>query len=243
MNNPIDLLFGGMEKLAPGGNPYTLQALHQLPTQQFQTIVDVGCGTGRQTIALAQELNTLIHAIDSHQPFLDHLNQRAAIANLTSLIQTHCLDMQEVPQVFHTIDLLWSEGAAYNIGFPNALSLWKSAIAPGGFAVISELSWLDNQPPDAAQKFFSTAYPAMRSVQGNRAIAQESGYRVLFTSILPREAWVNGYYDLLEPRAQALLEHPDREVRAIARETLEEIQVFEMAEDSYGYVFYGLQRA
>ena len=78
--NPIDLLFGGMEKLGPGGNVHTLHVLHLLPTQRFPVIVDAGCGTGRQTIVLAQALGTLMHALDTYAPFLHDLTQRAKVA-------------------------------------------------------------------------------------------------------------------------------------------------------------------
>jgi hypothetical protein len=53
---------------------------------------------------------------------------------------------------------------------------------------------------------------------------------------------VEGYYDVLAPKAQALLKHDDASVRAFAEETVREIEVFERSGDSYGYVFYMLQR-
>jgi methylase of polypeptide subunit release factors len=56
--NPIDLLFGGMEKLGPGGNVHTLNLLRLLPKRDLGVIVDAGCGTGRQTLALAKALGT-----------------------------------------------------------------------------------------------------------------------------------------------------------------------------------------
>ena len=92
------------------------------------------------------------------------------------------------------------------------------------------------------REFFSTGYPAMRSVRDNLAVARRAGYRVLATHTLPREAWTSGYYDVLGPRARALLEHPERSVRERAAETLREIEVFAQAEESYGYVFLVLQR-
>jgi hypothetical protein len=54
---------------------------------------------------------------------------------------------------------------------------------------------------------------------------------------------VEGYYDVLEPRAKALVNHPDPSVRDIAVETLKEIEVFHGSAESYGYVFFVLQRA
>ena len=43
--------------------------------------------------------------------------------------------------------------------------------------------------------------------------------------------------------AKALLDHPAPSVRDFAAETVREIEVFQCSEDSYGYVFYVLQRA
>src|SRR5580765_3325392 len=144
-NNPVDLLFGGMGKLGPGDSKETLRVLQLLPNRSLRVVVDAGSGTGRQTIALAKSLRTVVHAVDNHQPFLDELMRRAAEANVDRFIRAHCMDMQDIPQTFQGIDLLWSEGAAYSIGFSSALAIWRSAVAAGGLAVISELSWLKEQ--------------------------------------------------------------------------------------------------
>lgn len=69
--------------------------------------IDAGCGTGRQTVALARELGTPIDAVDSHQPFLDDLVRFAAEAKVEELIRVHCMDMKDIPQDFRDIDLLW----------------------------------------------------------------------------------------------------------------------------------------
>jgi trans-aconitate methyltransferase len=241
--NPIDLLFGGMEKLGPGDNILTLHVLSLLPKHEFGAIVDAGCGTGRQTIALARRLGAPVHAVDSHQPFLNELVRRAKEAGIEHLVQPHCMDMKDIPSIFRDIGLLWSEGAAYNIGFSNALTTWASAIRPGSFAVVSELSWLREQAPEPVRAFFSTGYPEMRSLYENIAVCESAGYEVLGTYTLPKEAWVDGYYDVLAPRAKALVDHPDSAVRDFAVETIKEIEVFDRSEESYGYVFYLLQRA
>jgi methylase of polypeptide subunit release factors len=51
--DPVGLLFGGMEKLGPGDNAHTRHVLRLLPKRRFRVVVDAGCGTGRQTLALA----------------------------------------------------------------------------------------------------------------------------------------------------------------------------------------------
>jgi len=241
--NPVDLLFGGMDKLGPGGDAHTLHVLSLLPKKEFRLVVDAGCGTGRQTMALAKELHAVVHAIDSHEPFLTDVVKRARQAQLAHYVQAHCMDMKDIPQRFQNIDLLWSEGAAYNIGFPNALATWKSALAPTGIVVVSEMCWLNENPPATVREYFQSGYPDMRTVQLNAAAAEGAGYKVLATYILPREAWVEGYYDVLGPRAQALLNHQDSSVRDFAAETIKEIDIFEHSSDSYGYAFFVLQRS
>ncbi|MEX0832925.1 MAG: class I SAM-dependent methyltransferase [Actinomycetota bacterium] len=240
--DPVELLFGGMQKLGPGGDADTLHVLRSLPQKSFDVVVDAGCGAGRQTIALAKELRTTIHAIDSHQPFLDELTLRAEQAGVASLVEAHCMDMSGIPERFSDVDLLWSEGAAYNIGFENALILWAKALRSGGFAAVSELTWLRESAPAAVREFFRSGYPDMKRSEENIKIAERAGYKVLGTHTLPTEAWVDRYYDILEPRAQILADHTDASVRQFALETLKEIEVFRASEDSYGYVFYMLQR-
>jgi len=241
--NPVDLLFADMDKLSPGDDSLSLYVLRSLPQHRFEIVVDAGCGAGRQTMVLASELGTPIQTVDSYQPFLNRLRRRAKEKGVAHLVRAHCMDMKDIPSVFPVIDLLWAEGAAYNIGFANALTTWAKAIKPNGFAVVSELCWLHEQIPEAVTEFFRCGYPEMQSVPQNIARAEEAGYKIFNTYPLPREAWVKDYYDVLEPRAKSLVNHPDVAVRNFAVETLKEIETFKISENSYGYVFFVLQRS
>ena len=240
---PVDLLFANMDKLSPGDDSLTLYVLRSLPQHWFEIVLDAGCGAGRQTMVLASELGTPIQAVDFYQPFLNRLRRRAKDDGVAHLVHTHCMNMRDIPSVFPTIDLLWAEGAAYNIGFANALATWAKAIKPNGFAVVSELCWLHEQIPGTVTEFFRSGYPEMQSVPQNIARAEEAGYKIFNTHTLPREAWVKDYYDVLGPRAKSLVNHPDLTVRNLAVETLREIETFEISEKSYGYVFFVLQRS
>ena len=231
-----------MKKQGPGDDFYTIKALHLLPTQQFSLVVDARCGTGRQTFVLAKELSTLVHAIDTHQPFLNDLTRRAQEAGIDRLIQTHCIDMKDIPATFPQIDLLWSEGAAYSIGFSNALNSWAPAINTGGFLVVSEMAWLHKKVPNVVKEFFKSVYPDMHTNEQICEIAQNAGYQVLETFILPDETWEKDYYDILEPRAKSLLDHPDSSVIDFATDIIKEIEIFHGYKESYGYTFFILQR-
>jgi methylase of polypeptide subunit release factors len=57
--NPIDSIFADMDKLSPGDDSLSLYVLRSLLQHRFEVVVDAGCGAGRQTFVLADELKTL----------------------------------------------------------------------------------------------------------------------------------------------------------------------------------------
>ena len=151
------------------------------------------------------------------------------------------MDIATIPGQFDAIDLLWCEGAAYNIGFENAIKTWKPALMNEGLLVVSELCWLNESRPPLAARFFERAYPPMKSLDQNRQLIEQAEFQILETHILPDSAWIEGYYDVLGPRAERLSRHEDESVRAMANETSQEIEVFQTKEGSYGYVFFSLK--
>ena len=83
----------------------------------------------------------------------------------------------------------------------------------------------------------------LQRVEENVELSEKTGYKVIKTHVLPRESWIEGYYDILRSRAQALKDHEDASIREFAEGTLREIEAFEISEDSYNYVFLVLQRS
>ena len=67
------------ERQGPGSPNDTLGALSliDLPKNKEVKVADLGCGTGGQTITLAQQINGQITAVDLFPAFLDKLNQQA----------------------------------------------------------------------------------------------------------------------------------------------------------------------
>lgn len=72
---------------------HTQHVLHLLSKQPFQVIVYAGCGTGRQSLVLAQAIGTLVHAVDAYEPFLHDLTRRAKASRIEHLVQTHCMNL------------------------------------------------------------------------------------------------------------------------------------------------------
>ena len=64
------------------------------------------------------------------------------------MVETIECDMGSLDWKPETIDLLWSEGAAYNLTFEGALKTWRSLMAANGIAVISEMSYFTSEVPE-----------------------------------------------------------------------------------------------
>jgi serine/threonine-protein kinase HipA len=234
-------LYQGLPREGPGSDASTLRALQAVPNLPPRPrVLDLGCGPGKQTLVLARALQTTITASDTHQPFLDELTQRADAQGLSELVETRNISMDASDEPVASVDLVWSEGAAYCIGVTRALELWRPLVRPGGAVVFSEATWLTDNPPDEVRLFWQEAYPGIRTISGNVARAEGAGYRVTTTFPLPSKDWWTEYYTPLESRMQTLRDGGDVEpdLRAVIEESGKEIDMFRRFSDSYGYVFY-----
>jgi serine/threonine-protein kinase HipA len=236
-------LFEGLPRQGPGSDACTREALRRLPElPAAPRVLDLGCGSGRSTLVLAHALRTEVIAVDNHQPFLDQLRDSARERRLADLIDIRCADMAAPGLPQGSIDLLWSEGAIYLLGFEEGLRLWRPLLRPGGCLAASECSWLCAEPPAEAAAFFRDGYPGMAGIRENVARARAAGFDPIDHFTLPPEAWWDEYYTPLEQRMACLAPTADSELVAVIDETRREVKLFRSYGDSYGYVFYLLRR-
>ncbi|MFE4108599.1 class I SAM-dependent methyltransferase [Almyronema epifaneia] len=233
-------LHRGLKHKGPGDADFCrrlLSNLSMLPPQP--RMADLGCGSGASALLLAQHYQSPVRAVDSCSVFIDELKTQAKQARLDHLIRPIHGDMAKLDWAAASVDLLWSEGAAYNLGFEQALKSWRSLLASSGIAVISELSWFADNVPEPASAYWQNAYAMMGSEAENIDRANRSGYRVLSTQRLPSQAWWVNYYQPLRQRMQQVAMTPM--MQSVIRETEEEMKLFEQFSDFYGYTFYVLQ--
>jgi SAM-dependent methyltransferase len=230
-------LHRGLPRQGPGSDHFTRQLLKRLPALPAKPrIADLGCGSGAAALLLARHYGSPLRAVDASAEFITELRAHASRARLDHLIEPICADMAALDWPPGSVDLLWSEGAAYNLGFGEALRAWRPLLAAGGVAVVSELSWFAKTAPGPARDFWAAAYPGMASEQKNIERAGEAGFRILFTERLPSNAWWQNYYGPLRQRM--------RQVKAagvmqeVLQETEQEMALFEKYSECYGYTFY-----
>jgi len=234
-------LYDGLPRLGPGNAQSTLKALalcKHLP--DAPDILDVGCGTGAQTLVLASATSGKITATDLIPQFLDQFTKTIQEEGLENRIQTQEADMNKLPFPDNSFDLVWSEGAAYIMGFDNALTEWKRLVKPGGYLVVSEASWFKPNPPSEIKKFWDENYPAIRNVEDNLAAASNLGWETVANFHLPVEAWTIDYYGPLKKQLPIFREANvhDKDAQEVADMTDYEMSLMDNYSDYYGYEFY-----
>jgi SAM-dependent methyltransferase len=116
-------LFEGLPRQGPGLAACTEQAYTMLapllPCRPH--ILDIGCGMGASMLTLARMSGGVVHVLDNHEPFLRELTARATAEGLSGHIMPVVGSMDALPFPEGTFDLIWSEGAAYIMGFTDGL--------------------------------------------------------------------------------------------------------------------------
>ncbi len=232
-------LHRGLERQGPGDADFSNYIISQIPDlPKNPRISDIGCGAGAGALFLAKRFKSKVFAVDFSRDFLNELEDRAKQQRLDHLIETIECDMGHIDWEPGTIDLLWSEGAAYILTFEGALRAWRPLMASNGIAVISEMNYFTSEPPEPVQRFMQHAYPTIGTEQTNAEIIKSSGYELMGIHRLPSKAWWDNYYGPLRDNITSFKNSNDEVMQTVIHETESEMKLFEEYGEFYGYAFY-----
>jgi len=227
----------------PGGEAETLRALElcRLDRHRPLKIADLGCGTGASTLLLGQHfVNAQITAVDFLPAFLEALKTRAAQGGLGEQIATVVGALEALPFGDEELDLIWSEGAIYNIGFEQGLKDWRRYLKPGGLLAVSEITWITDSRPAAIQTHWENEYPEINLASAKITALEKQGYSPIGYFVLPENCWLENYYRPLQAGFNAFLERNGggEEARGIVEAEQAEIELYEKYKEYYSYGFY-----
>jgi len=226
----------------PGGEAETKRAMELagLDRSSHLKIADIGCGTGASTILIAKELDADIIAVDFLPEFLDELQTRASDHGVANRITTLNCSMDALPFASGEFDVIWSEGAVYNMGFEAGVSAWHRFLKPGGKLVVSEITWLSAARPLELQTHWEKEYQEIDVASAKIGILERHGYSPEAYFVLPAHCWLDNYYRPMQRCFDAFLERNGRsdEAKAIAEAEKHEIVLYEKYRAFFSYGFY-----
>jgi SAM-dependent methyltransferase len=232
--------FLGLHRQGPGSKEAGLHALSYVTgLTQTSAIADLGCGTGTPTLMLAEACPGQITGLDLFPAFIQKLNDRAAEAGLQHRLRGICGSMDALPFQEASLDLIWSEGAIYNIGFERGMREWRRYLKPGGYVAVSEACWFTPERPREIEEFW-TAYPEIGRIGDKTAQMEEAGFRTVAVFALPDTCWTDEFF---APQQQRQLRFLEEELGNTGAETLvqymrHESEMYRRYGAYYGYVFF-----
>jgi SAM-dependent methyltransferase len=245
MDNIFYEIFKSLPRQGPGDTASTKKAFRMLDgLSDSPSILDIGCGSGRQTLVLAGFTKGKITALDNHPPFINRLNSEAKLTGLSARVKGIVGDMGNIKLAKGSFDVIWSEGAIFIIGFLRALNEWREFLKPEGFLVISELVWFKKRQPAEINNFFNEVYPEIKYYQDILPIIESSGYKIIGSFPIPDESWHEDYYIPAQLKiAELQKKYPKNKVaKEIFNSFLLEIDMFRKYSKYYGYYFYVMQK-
>jgi len=238
----ISEYYAVLERQGPGSPEATLKALSFVRDHRhISHVADIGCGTGAHTLLLATHLTgSRITALDLLPAFIERLNINAAQAGLNDRVKGIVGSMEELPFEPDSLDMIWSEGAIYNMGFERGLREWRAFLKTGGYLAVSELTWLTQERPAELQDYWLAAYPEINTASAKLAQLEAAGYAPKAAFVIPESCWTDHYYaPQVAVREAFLKKHAcNPAVKAFIENDRAEAELYERFKQYYGYVFY-----
>jgi len=235
-------LHKGANRQGPGGDAETEKAigLAGMDRDAPLKIADIGCGTGASTLTLARLLKAKITAVDFLQDFIDILAVRAQSEGVEDKITPLCASMEQLPFEDEEFDVIWSEGAIYNIGFEKGIADWKRYLKPGGLLIASEITWLTSSRPSELQDHWNNEYPEIGTASAKIKVLEDRGYTPIGYFVLPEYCWLDNYYDPMRKNFDAFLSRngDSEETRAVVEAERHEIELYEKHKAYFSYSVY-----
>ena len=230
------------KRQGPGGNTETEKAvdLARIDRSAPLKIADIGCGTGSSATLLARLLNARITAVDFLPDFLEILEANAENLSLTEKISTLACEMDKLPFGDEEYDVIWSEGAIYNIGFENGVKAWKPFLKTGGVLVVSEITWFTATRPSELQEYWQNEYPEIDTASSKIGVLEKNGYSPVAYFVLPEHCWLDNYYRPIQDSFEGFLKRNgnSEEAQALVEAEKKEIAMYEKYKAYYGYGVY-----
>jgi SAM-dependent methyltransferase len=149
-------------------------------------------------------------------------------------------DMTNLPFQEEELDLIWSEGAIYNIGFERGLTEWRKFLKQGGYIAVTENTWFTEERPAEIQEFWDKAYPEIDSVPTKIAQMQKAGYFPIAVFFVPETCWADYYYvqhpQMYKSFLQKYAGNKSAEDFLVSQHF--EVELFNKYKAYYGYMFY-----
>jgi 2-polyprenyl-3-methyl-5-hydroxy-6-metoxy-1,4-benzoquinol methylase len=173
-------------------------------------VLDLGCGKGAVSIALAREFGFQVLGIDAFQPFLRDAQQKAQEHKVAPLCRFMVANIHDIIDTARDFDIVIYAALGNVLGsFDECVAKLRQTIHPGGYMII------DDGFLKRSKKFLHPGYEHYGSYETTRQWLTAHGDTIVTEVILPDEVTTSvndEYLHAIQGRAQDLISaHPELE--------------------------------
>lgn len=197
---------------------YLLKAISVIPVIEKPVILDIGCGSGVPTIALAEKFTGNITAVDIDTKSINRLEEKVKKLNLFDRITVLNCSLFDIKTEENQFDMILAEG------FLNAVGFQK------GF--LKALKLLKN-------KRFFIIHDEFKNKNMKIEIIENNNCKILESFRLNEQIWWNDYYKCLEKEISS---RRNKKFLELFKTDLHEIELYKQDSSQFNSVYYVIEK-
>jgi len=195
---------------------YLFDALNEIEVPKNSRILDIGCGTGVPTLALAYRYHGKIKAIDININSLSYFKKKIRNSGYDNRIELVNTSLFELP-TDETYDLVLAEGVLNVVGFEKGLRALVKVGRKEGFIIIHD---------------------EKKSLHEKAMLFEQNNCKIIDSIFLSEEIWWNNYYKHLKKQYSQI---KDTVLLKLFKPDINEIHAFKKNPLLFQSVYYVLK--
>ena len=197
---------------------YLSKAISIIPAIEDPLILDVGCGSGVPTLALAEIFNGTITAVDFDTKSINRLEEKVKELNLSkriTIINCSLFDMEFEENLF---DIILAEGLLNNVGFEK------------GFLEVIKL---------LKRNRYFIIHDEFRNHNKKTKFIENNNCKILYSFRLDEHVWWNDYFKCLEKEISS---QGKKDLLELFKTELYEIELFKQNPSQFNSAYYVIKK-
>ncbi|NQT97539.1 MAG: methyltransferase domain-containing protein [Candidatus Marinimicrobia bacterium] len=192
---------------------YLFKALSIIPVIENPLMLDVGCGSGVPTLALAENFNGTITAVDIDTKSINRLEEKIKQLDISNIITLHNCSLFEMKLEENLFDIILAEGFLNVVGFQK------------GFLKVIKL---------LKRNRFFIIHDEFRDHNKKTEFIESNNCKILGSFRLDEYVWWNDYYKCLEKEISFIR---NKDFLELFKTDLHEIELFKQDPSQFNSVY------
>jgi len=197
---------------------YLIEAISIIPAIETPLILDIGCGSGVPTLALAEKYNGTITAVDIDAKAINRLEEKLKELDLSkrvNIVNCSLFDMELEENLF---DIIIAEGLLNNVGFEK------------GFLKLIEL---------LKKNRYLIIHDEFRDHNKKTEFIKSNNCKILNSFRLDEHVWWNDYYKCLNNEISS---QGRKDLLGLFKTDFDEIELFKQDPSQFNSVYYVIKK-